>query len=100
MFCLFWVKVIFRKGGDERDESMATSWTLKRWGEMYGVPESAYEVAAGVRSVEAVLYHNPVAGPLCGLAVLLSSHIFLTEGASGRAFPREQTSPCVCACDT
>ncbi|ORC85223.1 phosphatidylinositol-4-phosphate 5-kinase type II beta [Trypanosoma theileri] len=57
---------------------------LKKWKESCGVPASAYDVAAGGRSVEVLLYHDAKAPPLQGNAVLISSHIVITNGPWGK----------------
>ncbi|ESL05597.1 phosphatidylinositol-4-phosphate 5-Kinase [Trypanosoma rangeli SC58] len=57
------------------------------WGgfkEVYGVSSSAYDVALGIRSVEALLSYHTDALPLNGCAVLFSSHLLLCEAVGAK----------------
>ncbi|RNF14064.1 putative phosphatidylinositol-4-phosphate 5-kinase [Trypanosoma conorhini] len=62
--------------------SVTSPWGL--WGEVCGVASSAYDVACGARSIEAFLSYDADARPLNGRAVLLSSHLLLSEAVGGR----------------
>ncbi|KAH9588698.1 hypothetical protein LSM04_009674 [Trypanosoma melophagium] len=59
---------------------------MKKWRGSCGVPATAYDVAAGGRSVEVLLYHDADARPLQRNAVLIGSHIVITNGPWGKVF--------------
>ncbi|EAN91601.1 putative phosphatidylinositol-4-phosphate 5-kinase type II beta [Trypanosoma cruzi] len=55
-----------------------------KWEEFFELSSSVYDVASGARSREACLYYDEEARPMSGHAVLLSSHVILTESLGGK----------------